>query len=243
MGWPVRQRTVAGAAGAVEVDALRLAPGPVRHRRVPRPRQGAGRSGAPHARGRGRAAPRARRARAVVHRRHAAPRAERRGRARRARAAAPRRGRQRARRPAAGRALAQRPDRHALPVPTSSTTAARSPAWSSTSWTCWPRQARDHLDVVMPGRTHLQHAQPVLLSHHLLAHAWPLLRDVARLARLGAAGVGGVAVRRRRARRLVAGSRPGAGRPGAGVLRLQPQLDRRHRRPATSWPSSPSSPR
>jgi argininosuccinate lyase len=42
-------------------------------------------------------------------------------------------------------------------------------------------QARDHLDVAMPGRTHLQHAQPVLLSHHLLAHAWPLLRDVNRL--------------------------------------------------------------
>jgi argininosuccinate lyase len=42
-------------------------------------------------------------------------------------------------------------------------------------------QAREHLDVVMPGRTHLQHAQPVLLSHHLLAHAWPLLRDVDRL--------------------------------------------------------------
>jgi argininosuccinate lyase len=43
-------------------------------------------------------------------------------------------------------------------------------------------QARDHLDVVMPGRTHLQHAQPVLLTHHLLAHAWPLVRDVDRLA-------------------------------------------------------------
>ncbi len=42
-------------------------------------------------------------------------------------------------------------------------------------------QARDHLDAVMPGRTHLQHAQPVLLSHHLLAHAWALLRDVDRL--------------------------------------------------------------
>jgi argininosuccinate lyase len=42
-------------------------------------------------------------------------------------------------------------------------------------------QARDHLDVTMPGRTHLQHAQPVLLSHHLLAHAWALLRDVDRL--------------------------------------------------------------
>jgi argininosuccinate lyase len=42
-------------------------------------------------------------------------------------------------------------------------------------------RARAHLGAVMPGRTHLQHAQPVLLSHHLLAHAWPLLRDVARL--------------------------------------------------------------
>ncbi|NDL57367.1 argininosuccinate lyase [Phytoactinopolyspora mesophila] len=41
--------------------------------------------------------------------------------------------------------------------------------------------ADQHLGVAMPGRTHLQHAQPVLLSHHLLAHAWPLLRDVDRL--------------------------------------------------------------
>jgi argininosuccinate lyase len=42
-------------------------------------------------------------------------------------------------------------------------------------------QAERHLGASMPGRTHLQHAQPVLLSHHLLAHAWPLLRDVSRL--------------------------------------------------------------
>ncbi|CCH76414.1 argininosuccinate lyase [Nostocoides japonicum T1-X7] len=42
-------------------------------------------------------------------------------------------------------------------------------------------QATTHLGVAMPGRTHLQHAQPVLLSHHLLAHAWALLRDVDRL--------------------------------------------------------------
>ncbi|MGH3445903.1 MAG: argininosuccinate lyase [Nocardioidaceae bacterium] len=42
-------------------------------------------------------------------------------------------------------------------------------------------QAEQHLGAVMPGRTHLQHAQPVLVSHHLLAHAWPLLRDVDRL--------------------------------------------------------------
>jgi argininosuccinate lyase len=42
-------------------------------------------------------------------------------------------------------------------------------------------QARSHLGVPMPGRTHLQHAQPVLLSHHLLAHAWPLIRDCERI--------------------------------------------------------------
>ncbi|MEO6887238.1 MAG: argininosuccinate lyase [Jatrophihabitantaceae bacterium] len=42
-------------------------------------------------------------------------------------------------------------------------------------------QAARHLGVAMPGRTHLQHAQPVLLSHHLLAHCWALLRDVDRL--------------------------------------------------------------
>ncbi len=41
-------------------------------------------------------------------------------------------------------------------------------------------QARTHLGVAMPGRTHMQHAQPILLSHHLLAHAWALLRDVQR---------------------------------------------------------------
>ncbi len=45
-------------------------------------------------------------------------------------------------------------------------------------------QAEAHLGDVMPGRTHLQHAQPVLLSHHLLAHAWPLVRDLQRLADL-----------------------------------------------------------
>ncbi|CAN5493446.1 argininosuccinate lyase [soil metagenome] len=42
-------------------------------------------------------------------------------------------------------------------------------------------QAEQHLGAIMPGRTHLQHAQPVLLSHHLLAHAWPLVRDVGRV--------------------------------------------------------------
>ncbi|MDX6318717.1 MAG: argininosuccinate lyase [Nocardioidaceae bacterium] len=42
-------------------------------------------------------------------------------------------------------------------------------------------QAERHLGAAMPGRTHMQQAQPVLLSHHLLAHAWALTRDVGRL--------------------------------------------------------------
>ena len=42
-------------------------------------------------------------------------------------------------------------------------------------------QSETHPNAPMPGRTHLQHAQPILLSHHLLAHAWSLLRDVERL--------------------------------------------------------------
>jgi len=33
----------------------------------------------------------------------------------------------------------------------------------------------------LPGYTHLQQAQPILLAHHLMAHAWALLRDVDRL--------------------------------------------------------------
>lgn len=42
-------------------------------------------------------------------------------------------------------------------------------------------QAGAHPEAIMPGKTHLQAAQPVLLAHHLLAHAQPLLRDVDRL--------------------------------------------------------------
>ena len=37
-------------------------------------------------------------------------------------------------------------------------------------------------DAYLPGYTHLQRAQPVLLAHHLLAHGWALARDVDRLA-------------------------------------------------------------
>jgi argininosuccinate lyase len=42
--------------------------------------------------------------------------------------------------------------------------------------------AREHAETVMPGTTHARFAQPVTLGHHLLAHAWALLRDRERLA-------------------------------------------------------------
>jgi argininosuccinate lyase len=42
-------------------------------------------------------------------------------------------------------------------------------------------RARDAGDTYLPGYTHLQRAQPVLLAHHLLAHGWALGRDVDRL--------------------------------------------------------------
>ncbi|GAA4096952.1 argininosuccinate lyase [Nocardioides kongjuensis] len=77
-------------------------------------------------------------------------------------------------------------------------------------------QAEQHLTsvdggpAVMPGRTHLQHAQPVLLSHHLLAHAWALLRDVERLGDW---------------RRRVAGDSPyGSGALAGQSLGLDPEL-------------------
>ncbi len=42
-------------------------------------------------------------------------------------------------------------------------------------------KAAEHLDTVMPGYTHLQHAQPTTFGHHMLAHADALARDFARL--------------------------------------------------------------
>ena len=57
-----------------------------------------------------------------------------------------------------------------------------------------------HRNVVLPGYTHLQRAQPILLSHHLLAHFWAFRRDLVRfdaareaadVSPLGAAALGG----------------------------------------------------
>ena len=89
-------------------------------------------------------------------------------------------------------------------------------------------QAERHLGVPMPGRTHLQHAQPVLLSHHLLAHAWPLLRDRQRIADLdrrlaispyGSAALAGTSL----------GLDPEAVAAELGFAGSVAELDRRHR--------------
>jgi argininosuccinate lyase len=45
-------------------------------------------------------------------------------------------------------------------------------------------RAEADMDVIMPGYTHLQRAQPILLSHWWLSHFWPLQRDRDRLAAL-----------------------------------------------------------
>lgn len=47
-------------------------------------------------------------------------------------------------------------------------------------------QAETHLDLIMPGFTHLQLAQPTRFSHWLLSHAWPLHRDLDRLVHVRA---------------------------------------------------------
>ena len=43
-------------------------------------------------------------------------------------------------------------------------------------------KAEEYADLIMPGYTHLQRAQPILFGHHLMAYAMMLLRDVDRLA-------------------------------------------------------------
>ena len=44
------------------------------------------------------------------------------------------------------------------------------------------KQAEDNIDVIMPGYTHLQRAQPILFGQHMMAYAMMLLRDLDRLA-------------------------------------------------------------
>jgi argininosuccinate lyase len=39
------------------------------------------------------------------------------------------------------------------------------------------KQAKDNMEAIMPGYTHLQRAQPIRFSHHILAYFWMLVRD------------------------------------------------------------------
>ena len=85
-------------------------------------------------------------------------------------------------------------------------------------------------EAYLPGYTHLQRAQPVLLAHHLLAHGWALARDVDRLldcrrrldvSPLGAGALAGLVP--------APGPRRGSRRPG--LRRRVRQLPRRRGRP------------
>jgi len=46
---------------------------------------------------------------------------------------------------------------------------------------CLLEKAASAGGAILPGYTHMQHAQPVLLAHHLMAHFWRLERDIGRL--------------------------------------------------------------
>ena len=91
-------------------------------------------------------------------------------------------------------------------------------------------QALAHPGAAMPGRTHFQHAQPVLLAHHLAAHAQALARDVDRIrdwdrrAAVSPYGSGALAG-------SSLGLDPAAVATELGFDRVIGELDRRHRVP------------
>ena len=77
------------------------------------------------------------------------------------------------RRQAAHRALAQRPGRHRHgDVHARARADAALERAAAACRACSSQLAERHLDWAMPGYTHLQRAQPVYLSHHLLAYFW-----------------------------------------------------------------------
>ena len=117
-------------------------------------------------------------------------------------------------------------------------TCASSPSASCGRWPpgcspcrrCWSARAADAGDAYLPGYTHLQRAQPVLLAHHLLAHAWALARDVDRLldtrrrldvSPLGAGALAGSSL----------AARPGGDGRRPRLRRRLRQLARRRERP------------
>jgi argininosuccinate lyase len=95
------------------------------------------------------------------------------------------------------------------------------------------RRAADAGEAYLPGYTHLQRAQPVLLAHHLLAHFWSFARDVDRwrdaLERADVSPLGA-------SRSTRTGSRASSASPGGSRTRSTPCPT------ATSWPRRCSSP-
>ena len=91
-------------------------------------------------------------------------------------------------------------------------------------------QAKQNLGIPMPGTTHMQHAQPLLLSHWLLAHGEAFQRDAERFAAAAAsadvlpAGLG-------RARRLRVSARSQGARARSGLFAHHRQQPRRRQRP------------
>ena len=158
--------------------------------------------------------------------------------------AAPDRDRRARRRQAAHRPLAQRPGRHRhgdvrARARRGGDRADRA-AWRGTLVAL----AERHLDWPMPGYTHLQRAQPVYLSHHLLAYVWMLLRDRERFA---PSRRHRAAAPRRRARWRASTSTPTAARwpPSLG----SPAWPRTRSTPSptgtsssTTWPPRPPAP-
>ena len=94
------------------------------------------------------------------------------------------------------------------------------PARRSDSRRCFCTRAAEAGDAYLPGYTHLQRAQPVLLAHHLLAHGWALARDLDRIedalgrtdvSPLGAGALAGSSL----ASRCPTSSRPSSASPDA----------------------------
>ena len=90
--------------------------------------------------------------------------------------------------------------------------------------------AEAHLDWPMPGYTHLQRAQPVYLSHHLLAYFWMFRRDAKRFEAVLGLDDRAAAGRRRAGGRELP-HRPPAGRVRARLRGRRAELDRRRLQP------------
>ena len=92
------------------------------------------------------------------------------------------------------------------------------------------RLAEDHLDWPLPGYTHLQRAQPVYLSHHLLAYFWKFRRDLQRF-NFCMTATDDLPLGAGRARRRQLRHEPHVRRPGARLRRRRRELARRRLEP------------